>query len=81
MTQRFQGMGQNYFGQALNMGSAFQQQGQALMNQGQQMSQQMAGQVPSPQQQWQQLMSMGHNNSKVHNFRVKGMPSKNKANG
>lgn len=59
--QLFAGMGQNYLGQAMNMGNAYQQQGMNLMNQGRQMSQQMAGQVPSPQQQWQQLLSMGQN--------------------
>jgi len=48
-------MGQNYYGQARNMGSGFQQQGQNLMNQ----RQQMAGQVPSPQQQWQHLAGLG----------------------
>lgn len=71
------GMGQNYFGQAMNMGSAFQQQGQGLLNQGQQ----MAGQVQSPQQQWLQLMSMGQNlQQQVHSYRAKQGRSKTKGN-
>ena len=46
------GMGSNYYGQAMNMGQGFQQQGQQL-------SGKMGGQVPSPQQQWQHLMKQG----------------------